>query len=347
MSTSTFSGSILEWFDRHGRKDLPWQRDINPYRVWVSEIMLQQTQVSTVIPYYEKFMASFPTVSALATAEEDRVLQHWAGLGYYARARNLHKTAQLVHREHQGNFPESVDELTQLPGIGRSTAGAIFCISMAGRAPILDGNVKRVLARYHAVEGWTGQTKVQQRLWQYAERYTPNTRIADYTQAIMDLGATLCTRSNPQCQACPLASTCEAYATDRVSEFPNAKPKKNIPTRHAYFILLKNDEGKILLEKRPPQGIWGGLWSLPQHEDKTEILQQLEQTLGGDIEETQTANSRRHTFSHFHLEMQPIHALINNRAQQINEPARWRWYDTEEIDDVGLAAPIKSILKSA
>lgn len=347
MPDSTFSEAILKWFDRHGRKDLPWQQDINPYRVWVSEIMLQQTQVGTVIPYYEKFMASFPTVNSLATADEDKVLQHWSGLGYYARARNLHKTAQLVHREYQGEFPESVEQLTQLPGIGRSTAGAIFCISMAGRAPILDGNVKRVLARYHAVEGWTGQTKTQKLLWQYAERYTPTARIADYTQAIMDLGATLCTRSNPQCQRCPLKSTCEAYATDRVSEFPNAKPKKSIPTRHAYFILLKNNEGEILLEKRPPQGIWGGLWSLPQHEDKTEIIQQLEQTLGCGIEETLAAKSRRHTFSHFHLEMQPIHALINSRVQQVTEPNRWRWYNTEEIDQVGLAAPIKSILKTA
>ena len=206
----TFAARVLEWFDQHGRKDLPWQRDTTPYRVWVSEIMLQQTQVKTVIPYFERFMAALPQVQALAEAPEDRVLHLWTGLGYYARARNLHRSAQRVARELDGQFPETLAGLCDLPGVGRSTAGAILSIALGQRASILDGNVKRVLARYHRVEGWPGRSAVHQSLWDIAEQYTPAERCADYSQAIMDLGATLCTRSKPACDDCPLRGDCEA-----------------------------------------------------------------------------------------------------------------------------------------
>ena len=347
MKPEAFSTGLLDWFDQHGRKNLPWQHDISPYRVWVSEIMLQQTQVSTVIPYFERFMARFPNVAALAKAEEDNVLHLWTGLGYYARARNLHKTAQLVHTEYNDTFPNSVEALTDLPGIGRSTAGAIASIAMAKRAPILDGNVKRVLCRYHAVQGWPGKTDVQNTLWAYAERYTPTTRIADYTQAIMDLGATLCTRSKPQCALCPLSRTCEAYLTESMNMYPNSKSKRAIPTRSAYFLILKNSQGDILLEKRPPTGIWGGLWSLPQHEDSDQLVHEMKEKTGYDIIAIKSNEHKRHTFSHFHLDMHPVLAHTNCNSDQVMEPNRWRWYNANQGEEIGLAAPIKSLLENS
>lgn len=247
-----FSKVLLKWYDQFGRKDLPWQKDRNAYRVWVSEIMLQQTQVKTVIPYFEKFIHSFPDVLSLANAHEDAVLHHWSGLGYYARARNLHKAAQQVRDVHNGQFPLVFDDVLALPGIGRSTAGAILAQAEGQKRAILDGNVKRVLARFYTVHGWTGQLKIQQQLWQLAEQLTPEKRLADYTQAIMDLGATLCTRSKPGCLQCPLQSECEAYATDQVKLLPTPKPKKTLPVKTVRMLLLRNTEEQILLEKRPP-----------------------------------------------------------------------------------------------
>ena len=229
MAASQFSQLVLEWYDRHGRKHLPWQQNITPYRVWISEIMLQQTQVTTVIPYFEKFMVRFPDVQALASAGEDDVLHYWSGLGYYSRARNLHKAAKTVVQEHQGVFPNSVEGLMELSGIGRSTAGAIAAISMGIRAPILDGNVKRVLARYHAVPGWPGQAKTANLLWEIAEQYTPDKRVADYTQVMMDLGAMVCTRTRPLCQQCPLQNGCLAHQAGEETLYPVSKPKKIKP----------------------------------------------------------------------------------------------------------------------
>ncbi|KTC57175.1 A/G-specific adenine glycosylase, partial [Pseudomonas putida] len=271
MSPEQFSSAVLEWYDRNGRHDLPWQQDINPYRVWVSEIMLQQTQVSTVLNYFDRFMAALPTVQALAEAPEDEVLHLWTGLGYYTRARNLQKTAKIVMAEHGGEFPHDVEKLVELPGIGLSTAGAIASISMGLRAPILDGNVKRVLARYTAQEGYPGEPKVAKALWATAERLTPQTRVNHYTQAMMDLGATLCTRSKPSCLLCPLEKSCEAHMLGLEIRYPVPKPRKAVPQRATLMPLLANREGAILLYRRPSSGLWGGLWSLPQLDDLNDL----------------------------------------------------------------------------
>lgn len=258
-----FTRSVLRWYKKHGRHDLPWQKDINAYRVWVSEIMLQQTQVNTVIPYYERFMQTFPTVRDLAQADIDEVLHLWTGLGYYARARNLHKSARIIHTDHNNRFPDDLESIVALPGIGRSTAGAILSLALNQVAPILDGNVKRVLARYHRVEGWPGNKKTEQKLWQLAESVTPDKEFAAYTQAIMDLGATVCTRSNPLCDQCPVNNGCEARETGTQEQYPGKKPKKTLPVKQTIFTIIENDKGEVLLEKRLPQGIWGGLWSFP------------------------------------------------------------------------------------
>ena len=272
-----FSQSVLTWFDKHGRKHLPWQQNITPYRVWLSEIMLQQTQVATVIPYFERFTAQFPDVHSLAIAPIDQVLHLWTGLGYYARARNLHRCAQTVVAQYDGEFPSTVKTLCELTGIGRSTAGAIVSIAFQQRAAILDGNVKRVLARYHAVEGWPGQTETLNQLWEIAEQYTPDKRANDYTQAMMDMGATLCMRTKPSCERCPLQSGCIAYAQGAQNRYPSKKPKKDIPVKSVQLLMLRDPAGDILLQQRPPQGIWGGLWSFPElHSERNAELHALE-----------------------------------------------------------------------
>jgi len=344
MPSFNFSHAVLNWFDQHGRKNLPWQQDTTPYRVWVSEIMLQQTQVSTVIPYFDRFMLTFPNVATLALANEDEVLHLWTGLGYYARARNLHKTSQLIHQQYSDQFPASQAELESLPGIGRSTAGAILSLSLQQRAPILDGNVKRVLSRFKTIEGWSGHSKTLKALWQLAEEFTPTQRVADYTQAMMDLGATLCTRSQPQCHHCPLQAHCNAYHTDSVKNYPQGKARKKLPTRDAFFLILNNAAGEVLLEKRPAQGIWGGLWSLPQHEEKDQLVALLEQKLQGQIQTTDSLPAIRHTFSHFHLNIHPIKASVSNLPAQIMADDQQAWYHPQQLTGIGLAAPIKILL---
>ncbi len=343
--STDFSARLLNWFDHHGRKDLPWQHDTSPYRVWVSEIMLQQTQVATVIPYYQRFMTRFPTVADLASAPADEVMALWTGLGYYARARNLHKAAQRVVADFAGEFPRSVEELQSLPGIGRSTAGAIHSIACAGRAPILDGNVKRVLSRHHAIEGWPGKREVEDRLWQIAEHYTPHQRVADYTQAIMDLGASLCSRSRPQCDACPVNADCKALALGRQGEFPGKKPRKTLPVKYCHMLLIENPQGEILLEKRPDSGIWGGLWSLPELEDEGDI----DDFLFGKFSVTgapQALTPLRHTFSHYHLDIQPQHIHLPREPGHIMEDGRWLWYNGAPGQQLGLPAPVKKLLDS-
>ena len=262
-SAQQFSTQVVTWYHHQGRKHLPWQQNKTPYSVWVSEIMLQQTQVKTVIPYYQRFMASFPTISSLANADEDNVLHHWTGLGYYARARNLHKAAQLIDSEHNGLFPEDIAQVIALPGIGRSTAGAILSLSLNQHHPILDGNVKRVLARNYLVEGYTGLAKFDKTLWPLSETLTPATDTGFYTQAMMDLGATVCTRSKPTCEICPVKTSCLAMASSQQADFPQKKPKKKIPERNTIMVIPRittTTSDSVLMEKRPPTGIWGGLW---------------------------------------------------------------------------------------
>ena len=318
ISPNTFNRQVLDWFDDHGRKHLPWQQDINPYRVWISEIMLQQTQVNTVIPYFQRFMDTLPTVADLAQADEDAVLHLWTGLGYYSRARNLHKAAQRVMNEFQGQFPDTVEGLSELPGIGRSTAGAIVSIAFEQPAAILDGNVKRVLARFFAIDGWPGQSAVAKSLWEKAELLKPSGRTRDYSQAMMDLGATLCTRTKPDCQLCPLHNDCEAFALSKPQQYPGKKPKKTLPVKSTRMLIIENDQGDILLEKRPSPGIWGGLWSFPEcpeQEDYAALLSQL----GKQPADGKDLKPMRHTFSHFHLDIQPVRLLLQQTPAAVLE----------------------------
>jgi len=264
MHSRLFAKRIIDWADQHGRHDLPWQKTPDRYRVWISEIMLQQTQVKTVIPYYERFMRSFPNVLILATSPEDFVLEHWSGLGYYARARNLHKAAEIIALEHKGELPDTLDALMALPGIGRSTAGAILSLADNQPTAILDGNVKRVLARYAGIDGYPGKSAVLKELWALTESLTPVKNTARYNQAMMDMGATLCTRSRPGCGQCPLSSACVAYREGKPENYPGKKPRKVLPVKHVAMMILRNKNGQVLLEQRPPSGIWGGLWSLPE-----------------------------------------------------------------------------------
>jgi A/G-specific adenine glycosylase len=343
VSAQLFQQQLLSWFDVHGRKDLPWQQGINPYRVWLSEIMLQQTQVATVIPYFNRFISHFPDVHALAAAELDEVLQHWAGLGYYARARNLHKTACLIAGQ-GGEFPQTLAELSSLPGIGRSTAGAILSIACGQSQPILDGNVRRVLARFCAITGWTGDKQIADLLWGLSRFYTPEQRAADYTQAIMDLGAILCTRSNPVCPQCPVAGGCQAYKLGLVKVLPEPKPRKILPIRNLYFLLLQDPEQRVLLEKRPPVGIWGGLWSLPEFE----CLDQLQAWCGqqaAEIAFLQCHDSLRHTFSHYHLDFTPVTVRLINPINNVMEADTRLWYKSTQIKDLGLPTPVKKLLQ--
>ncbi|SEB07004.1 A/G-specific adenine glycosylase [Marinobacterium iners] len=343
MTAEQFHSAVLEWFDRHGRHDLPWQAEKTAYFTWISEIMLQQTQVKTVIPYFQRFVERFPTVHELADADQDEVLHLWTGLGYYARARNLHKTARIVSRELGGEFPHTVTEMAQLPGIGRSTAGAIVSISTGRRAAILDGNVKRVLARFYAVEGWPGTPSVMKELWAYAEHNTPHQRVGDYTQAMMDLGATLCTRSKPSCLLCPLQQSCEARALNLTDRLPSPRPKKVLPVKQTLMLLIRNEEGEILLQQRPPSGIWGGLWSLPEVAD----LRDAPTTLGIALDDaaTQVLEPLRHTFSHYHLDITPARVALKDPTNSVMEGPPALWYNVDHPANIGLAAPVKRLLE--
>ncbi|HWV11611.1 MAG TPA: A/G-specific adenine glycosylase [Pseudomonas sp.] len=345
MSPEQFSSAVLGWYDDHGRKDLPWQQGITPYRVWVSEIMLQQTQVSTVLGYFDRFMAALPTVKDLAEAPEDEVLHLWTGLGYYTRARNLQKTAQIVMAEHGGEFPRDVDALTALPGIGRSTAGAIASLSMGLRAPILDGNVKRVLARYVAQEGYPGEPKVARQLWDVAERFLPKDRVNNYTQAMMDLGATLCTRSKPSCLLCPLQSGCQAHMLGLEIRYPIAKPRKALPQKRTVMPILANREGAILLYRRPSSGLWGGLWSLPELTD-LQALEPLASQHALHLGQRRELDGLTHTFSHFQLAIEPWLVRVESQPSDMADDD-WLWYNLATPPRLGLAAPVKKLLKRA
>lgn len=345
---SSFVCEVLEWFDHSGRKDLPWQQDRNPYRVWVSEIMLQQTQVATVIPFFERFMACFPQLADLANAQQDEVLSLWSGLGYYARARNLHRAAQQVRDQHNGMFPTRFDTVLALPGIGRSTAGAILSLALEQHHPILDGNVKRVLARCFAVPGWPGDNTVAKVLWGHSERLTPKKRVREFNQAMMDLGAGVCTRAKPTCEVCPLAGACIAHARGHAGEFPGKKPKKVIPVRTTQMVLIGNHHNEVLLQRRPPSGIWGGLLSLPEIPADEDIAGWCETQLGLEVSEASRWPRMRHTFSHFHLDITPVVAVLDSHVDCVMDESQWVWYNsaafqTERVG--GLSAPVARLLE--
>jgi A/G-specific adenine glycosylase len=348
LTPSRFQQLLLNWFDDFGRKDLPWQQNKSPYRVWVSEIMLQQTQVSTVIHYFDRFMQRFPTIEKLATAAEDEVLHLWTGLGYYNRARNLQKAAKMLVQEYQGKFPEQISELEKLPGIGRSTAGAILSIAFNQPAAILDGNVKRVLTRLHGITEWPGTPEILTNLWSIAEKYSPHKRTADYTQAIMDLGATLCVRGKPRCTECPYQPFCIAYQQGIEKNLPLSKPRKTLPIRQVTFLILQKLRC-ILLEKRPPTGVWASLWGLPEingSPDIKEIRKACKQRYQLDTEEIKLGEPFRHTFSHFHLEIVPAFISVNKASSKIMEDNHQIWYNLKHSQTVGLPAPVKKLLKN-
>jgi len=337
-----FATRLLLWFDDFGRKDLPWQQNVTTYRVWVSEIMLQQTQVQTVIPYFNRFVDSFPDIATLAAAHQDEVLAHWSGLGYYARARNLHKAAQRIRDDYDGQFPTSVDDVIGLPGIGRSTAGAILSLAKNQRHAILDGNAKRVLARYEAIAGWPGKTSVVEELWQVAERNTPQQRVAHYTQAIMGLGATLCTRSNPSCNCCPVRNGCVALRTNSVGDYPGRKPKVVKPLRTTTMILASADD-QVYLERRPEAGIWGGLWSLPELGGRS-LEEWCVDVLGSTATETLPWDVLRHSFSHYDLDIQPIFVRIQPQAGKVADADVRTWHRLNDAPPGGIAAPVKKLI---
>ena len=337
----TITDQLLNWHDKHGRTNLPWQQSRSAYPIWLSEIMLQQTQVATVIPYFERFLERFPSIQQLAQANIDEVLHLWTGLGYYARARNLHKAANVVVNDYNGVFPTNFEQVVSLPGIGPSTAGAILAFSENQRHAILDGNVKRVLSRFYAVEGWYGNKAVANSLWELAEQNTPSKRVAQYTQAIMDFGATLCTRSKPACESCPLQSKCLAYAQDRVAELPTGKPKKAKPLKHTYMLIIQNADGDILLRQKPPSGIWGSLWCPIELSD----LDAANEELSFKPEIGEQLATFRHVFSHYSLDITPVMAKIKQATELVSEGENLLWYSPTAPQALGLPAPVKKLIK--
>lgn len=344
---ANFAARLLFWWGTHGRHNLPWQArggdaEVRVWSVWVSEVMLQQTQVATVIPYFERFMGHFPDVGSFAAAHEDEVLAHWAGLGYYRRARLLHAAAQQVVALHGGFFPRDFPAVLALPGIGRSTAGAILAQAFDLSHPILDGNVKRVLARFHGVAGWPGEAAVERVLWRWALVHTPPQRAADYTQAIMDLGATVCTARNPACVRCPQAEGCVALREGRVSELPTARVRPSLPVRRTIMWLIEGEgvdgEHGLLLARRPPTGVWPGLYSLP--ESATE-----DASAWGELEFGERLPVMRHTFSHFHLDIHPRRARLKNPATRVMDDAGLLWYNPMHPVRVGMPAPVSRLIE--
>ncbi len=336
-----FVSRILTWYKKHGRKDLPWQQNPTPYRVWISEIMLQQTQVKTVILYYQRFIKIFPNLKALATSNIDTVLHLWSGLGYYARARNLHASAKIIQQNHAGRFPRTIEDLQQLPGIGRSTAGAILSFSMNTRAPILDGNVKRVFIRFHAIKN----SKKTNELWELVEIYLPQKNIAQYNQALMDIGSLICTRTKPKCCNCPLQKHCQALKQNLTDVLPIKQKQKTSPIKKTYLLIIMNNKQEILLEQRAPVGIWGGLWCFPACDNPNNIETDLQKKYGLKIQSKKLLPAFRHTFSHFRLDITPIVLTTQFISTQIMENKPIIWHNPHTPFKYGLPQPITKLLK--
>lgn len=344
-SSNWFSERVLKWYALNGRHDLPWKHPVSAYRVWVSEIMLQQTQVVTVVPYFLRFMESFPTVESLAKAPINLVLNHWAGLGYYARAKNLHHAAKSIMKDFQGKFPKTVEDWVSLPGVGRSTAGAIVSQSFNKRAPILDGNVKRVLCRFAGITGWPGQKDIETGLWELSEYYTPCHHAADFTQAMMDLGATCCTRSRPNCQACPLKLKCYAYEHQAQLQLPEKRPSKALPTKTAHILVLQTACGHLLLEQRPLKGIWSGLWTFPEFEDTTALKAYLKNVFELTRVKLEIMPLIKHTFSHYHLHLTPNGVKLKNKIP-LKKKSSLAWLNAAALKERGVPAPIQTLIRN-
>jgi len=339
--TPPFAQRLLSWWDEHGRHDLPWQHPRTPFRVWVSEIMLQQTQVTTVIPYFERFVQQLPDLEALARAPLDDVLALWSGLGYYARARNLHKAARICLEQHQGELPDNAETLSALPGIGQSTANAIISQAHDLPATVLDGNVRRVLARHSAVSGWPGKTTIQRQLWQIAQGHLPARRGADYTQAIMDLGATLCTRSRPGCDRCPVQMDCEAHIADAVERYPAPKPKVDVREHVLFMLIAERDNGDILLERRPAAGIWGGLWCLPSADNRADLAAQH----GLSHEALEMLDEVEHRLTHRLMRIRPLVARETPASDKVKCQPDQAWYGRRQWKKLGLPRPVTDLLE--
>jgi len=346
MPNPDFAPALLAWFDANGRHDLPWQHPRTPYRVWLAEIMLQQTQVQTVLPYYARFLDALPTLPDLAAASHDQVMALWSGLGYYARARNLHAAAKRCVELHGGDLPTDFEAMAALPGIGRSTAGAILAQAHGQRHAILDGNVKRVLSRYHGVRGWPGTTAVEKQLWSLSESHLPQQRLVDYTQAIMDFGATLCTRADPACVLCPLQDGCVARIEGLVAVLPEAKPGKPLPTRRCVLMVARDAQGRVLLQRRPPTGVWAGLWSLPESPDHEAARAWLQTHLALDYDHAEAHPEFEHVFSHYRLQAEPLLWRGAQPAARIGDNPDLRWVLRAELPATGLPAPIRRLLDS-
>ncbi|MGA9423014.1 MAG: A/G-specific adenine glycosylase [Rhodanobacteraceae bacterium] len=341
----SFSARLLAWFDQHGRTDLPWQHPRTPYRVWLSEVMLQQTQVSTAMPYFERFVATLPELESLAAASIDDVLALWSGLGYYNRARNLQRAARICVERHGGKLPSTFTDLVALPGIGRSTAGAILAQAFGQRRAILDGNVRRVLARWRGIRGITSTADVQRRLWHYAERLTPRARVADYTQAIMDLGAGVCTRGQPRCDECPLSRDCVARTEGLTAELPQTGyPKARRPMRRTTMLIVQDEAGRVLLERRPAIGVWAQLWSLPESADAGSTLSSLSDRHGLRAQAPSKLPQFVHTFSHFHLEVVPLLFKTVRAPSTIGDTVDCGWFARDELEAIGLPSPVRKLL---
>jgi A/G-specific adenine glycosylase len=341
----SFASRLVEWQRRHGRHDLPWQNTRDPYRIWLSEIMLQQTQVATVIPYYARFVDAFPNVRALAAADIDRVLELWSGLGYYRRAHHLHEAARTIVARHSGAFPSDATTIASLPGIGRSTAAAIAAFAFAAREAILDGNVRRVLARHRGIEGYPGAPKVEARLWEVAESLLPHsTEIAPYTQALMDLGATVCLRAAPRCTQCPVAADCIAKREARIDELPSPRPKKALPQR-AVRVLLLERAGALLLERRPTIGIWAGLWSLPETDLDGDVALHCKAKFAATVVEGDALPAIEHGFTHYRLTIHPQRVDVKTWPSRAESPGLL-WLTRDDALAAALPAPIKRLLRS-
>jgi A/G-specific adenine glycosylase len=338
---NSFASRIVRWQGQHGRHDLPWQTPRDPYRIWLSEIMLQQTQVATVIPYFNRFVARFPDIGALAAASQDDVLALWSGLGYYSRARNLHTAAGRVVALHRGRFPTDDADIAALPGVGRSTAAAIAALAFGQPRAILDGNVKRVLARHGGVDGWPGSPKVESALWQLAESRLPTTAIEAYTQGLMDLGATVCTRSKPTCARCPVKTDCVARKEDRVHTLPTPRPRKAVPERQVQMMMLL-DRDELLLEKRAARGVWGGLWSLPELPADIDVAHHCRERFGMDAIGVHALTPLTHTFTHFRLHIQPVLARLSSPRIATSHHV---WLPLDEALAAALPAPVRKLVE--
>jgi A/G-specific adenine glycosylase len=345
LNSASFSQRITDWQKRHGRHDLPWQNTRDPYRIWLSEIMLQQTQVATVIPFYHRFLARFPSIVALASATEDQVLTSWSGLGYYSRARNLHAAAKLIVTRHAARFPRTMDDIVALPGIGRSTAAAIAVFAFGQRQAILDANVKRVLARYAGIDGYPGDARIQAELWLKAEALLPRRLIGSYTQGLMDLGALLCARRAPSCLLCPVSEDCVALRDGRVAELPTPKRRGVIPEKHTLMLILEQ-EGAILLEKRPALGIWGALWSFPEAALDDDVEALCRRRFGAEVERVCELPSLSHGFTHFKLNITPLRCKVVRMQPGVHHPA-YLWLAPGDAQKAAIPSPVRRLLQYA